>query len=67
MGMKNVDEQEKLEARKMLDREACRTPEGQSHASSVSMKAQSNRLRSGTFLGKLRVFSERERVPGNAA
>ena len=35
MGMKNVDEQEKLEARKMPDREACRTPEGQSHTSSA--------------------------------
>ena len=60
-GVDNVWEQGKLEARKMLENAA------ESHTSGVSMKAQSNRLRSGTFLDMLRLFSERERISGNVA
>jgi len=60
-GVDNAWEQEKLEARKMLENAA------ESHTSGVSMKGQSDGLQSGTFLDMLRVFSERVRVSGNAA
>ena len=60
-GVDSAWEQEKPEARKMLENAA------ESHTSGVSMKAQSDWLRSGMFLDMLRLLSEREHVSGNAA
>jgi len=74
-GVDSAWEQEKLEARKILDAKRAARPSGsptlpalsEANGSGVCMKSQPTGLRSGTFLGMLPVFSERERVPGNAA